>query len=538
MFRKLAVQLFEYFVQKLRYFRKICTYLTGENVKNSSYNLGIKDMVLVVALVIALILSGFSVLACYSSASPYAVEVVLNKPGVVYDLSKLAGMESAASVDYFGAYSAYVYRSHYDDRLIVVVSEQGLKYANVKIPANEPVITFVIKGLDINPKQISDNIEKVRGELGWSVKTPSIPSGKGIVFVFTKTIGDAEVKVFLGIFELAEEEEGGKGYTVKLGLLVRKAEEISDELASKIKLEIERLLDKIELSQFKELLKINLVKGSLLRSPPEQEKYLAVRIQIPLKLEVTTTTVHTCSISGRFNISELRFETAENLGWSVWVKRDTEDNYVGFAMSKNLGYATLYVEGKGKDNELYLSLRVEGVSSLSDAILSEFKKVFKAVGLGEDLVGKCSFEKFEESRGRFVPAYDIGEEDIRKALRTELKWLSERGVISGLSEDDIEDIVSTAKLGYAGWNSRLVWSEGKWVPYSSTEGAMVLRCVRAPPSFFMLEEEVNEPAVESPGQASYDLFPTALYLTVSVVMALLAGAAAYLIARRSLPVEN
>jgi len=74
----------------------------------------------------------------------------------------------------------------------------------------------------------------------------------------------------------------------------------------------------------------------------------------------------------------------------------------------------------------------------------------------------------------------------------------------------------------------------------------MLKCIGSPPNFFMLEEEANKPAVESPGQASgsgltgdpYNLSSTALYLTVSVAVALLAGVAAYPIARRSLPAEN
>ena len=497
---------------------------------------------LATALVAALVLQGFAALACYSSADAYAVEVVLSKPGVGYDLSKLAEMEGVASVDYFGAYSAYAYRSHYDGRLVVVVSEQGLKYASVETSASEPVIAFVVRGLDVDPRQVSDNVEKARGELGWSVETLPAP-GKGIGFVFTKTIDGAEVEAFLGVLEPAEEEEGDEGYTVKLSLLVRGAEEIGEELASKIKLEVESLLDEIGLPQLKELLEADLLEGSLPGRPPEQEKYLAVRIQMPLKQEATTTTVHACSISGRFDLPELRFEEARKLGWSVWVERATEDHYyVGFAMSKSLGYATLYVEGKGRDGELYLSLRVEGVSSLSDAVLGEFKKVFKAVGLGEDLVGKCSFEKFEESRGRFVPAYDVSEEDIREALRAELKWLSESGVISGLSEDDIETIASTAELGYAGWNGRLVWSEGRWVPYSSTEGAVVLRCVGVPPSFFP-EEELGKPEGQIPcselaSGSQEGALRAALYLAVSLAAALLAGVAAYLAVRRRLPIEK
>lgn len=78
--------------------------------------------------------------------------------------------------------------------------------------------------------------------------------------------------------------------------------------------------------------------------------------------------------------------------------------------------------------------------------------------------------------------YDIGEEEVKKALEAELEWLIESGVVSGLSEEDLEAIVSAAELGCAGWNSKLVWSDGEWIPYELADGAMILRCVGVPPS--------------------------------------------------------
>ena len=493
--------------------------------------------VLVVVLMAALTLCGLSALACYTPADKYAVEVVLNKPGVKYDLSKLEGVEGVSSVEYFGAYSAYAYRSHYDSRLIVVVSVQGLRYAGVQASDTRPVTMFSVKGLDVSLEQLGSSIEKAATELGWKVAPvplPPVPSGRALGVVFLKTIDGAEVRVFLSVLEPADR---GRGCTVELGLLIKGVDEVSDELASKVKTEIERLLDGVGLSQLKELLKTRLIKSALAKPPPEQEKYVAVRVQIPLRQEVITTTVHACSTSYSsegFSASELKFEKARELGWSIWVRKAPEDGVVVFMLRKSLGEAKLYVEGKGRGNELYLSLRVEGASGLSAAILSEFKEVLKAVGLSEDLVDKCSFEKFEESRGsQFVPAYDVSEEDLKKALRAELEWLSEVGAVSGLSRDDIEAIVSAVKLGYAGWNSRLVWYNGGWVPYAQTEGAVLLRCAGTPPSFFFPEEELGVPSVEPVGEGGLGTAEQ-MILACLAVAALVAVAAYLLIKRRIL----
>lgn len=514
---------------------------------------------LTLILVIALALPKLMILACYSSADLYAVEVVLNKSGVKYNLSKLAEMKGVSYVNYFAAYSAYVYKSHYNGRLIVVVSEQGLKYANIHTLVNKPVIVFSMKGLNVTPKQICDNVERVKSELKWDVKENPLPpslSGKGIEFIFTKTISGAEVKVFISILELASI---GESYTVKLGLLVRGVEEMSDELASEIKSEIDDLLDAMKLSQLKRLLKTCMIKTSLVKKLPEQEKYIAVRIQIPLKEEVITIIVHTCDIkysSKGLNVSKLKFEEAQKLGWKVWVKRAPEDNYVGFIMTKKLktsanikDTASLHLEGSGRGNEIHLFLRVEGVDNVNDIIVNEFKDIFKIIGLNGDLVNKCSFQKFEESRGsRLIPAYDISEEEVKEALRIELEWLSKNGIITGLDENDLKAIVSSLRLGYAGWNNRLVWFNGKWVSYRDTEGAVLLRCVGVPPNYFFPEEEIGKSKTKGTGHSSgsnigvYDIFrrdfKLFLYLAIAMIIASFIAVISHFVIKGKLPIEG
>ena len=496
-----------------------------------------------IMLVSILALSGLTALACTTPADRYAVEVVLNKPGVRYDLSKLAGLEGVASVEYFGAYSAYAYRSRYDGRLVVVVSEQELEYA--ARPSSDEFVTVVsVKGLDITLEQVSVDAEEIRDRLGWDVEPvplPPIPGGRALGLVFIKAVDGAEVRVLLRVAESAGES---RGCAVELGLMVRGVDEVSDELASKIRSEIGALLDEVGLPQLKGLLKTHMIKGALVRRPLEQEKYVAVRVQIPMKQIVITTTMHTCSISVKVNPLELKVEEARKLGWGGWVKRDIENDFVSFALAKSLGEVRLRLEGKGAGGEVHLSLRVEGADELSAAVLGEFKEALKAMGLDEGLVDKCPFRRFEEPRDfRPAPAYDVSESDLKGALKAELEWLVENGVISGLSKDDVRAIVSAAKLGYAGWNSRLVWSNGKWVPYHSTEGAMVLRCVGAVPAFFFPEEEFGiGPETQSMGQApGPDVgcpSGNVLCLAVALAAALVVAALCYFVIRRGMTAKD
>ena len=76
-----------------------------------------------------------------------------------------------------------------------------------------------------------------------------------------------------------------------------------------------------------------------------------------------------------------------------------------------------------------------------------------------------------------VPIVDPKSIEWSTIVREELKELIGNNVIEGLDVSDVEEISKTAKPGLAGWNSRVVYYNGSWIPYYETENPMLLRCV-------------------------------------------------------------
>lgn len=63
-----------------------------------------------------------------------------------------------------------------------------------------------------------------------------------------------------------------------------------------------------------------------------------------------------------------------------------------------------------------------------------------------------------------------------EAMKTELFWLNDNGVILGeLTKSDIDQISSACKRGTAGHNSRIFYEDGKWLPYNQSSNPMLLR---------------------------------------------------------------
>ncbi|NQE04747.1 hypothetical protein C5S32_02645 [ANME-1 cluster archaeon GoMg1] len=73
------------------------------------------------------------------------------------------------------------------------------------------------------------------------------------------------------------------------------------------------------------------------------------------------------------------------------------------------------------------------------------------------------------------PVFNFTDEEAKEALKTELEWLSNTGIVEGLSAEDIQEIKNTTKVGYAGYNSRIFYEDGKWIPYSESENPQMVR---------------------------------------------------------------
>lgn len=75
-----------------------------------------------------------------------------------------------------------------------------------------------------------------------------------------------------------------------------------------------------------------------------------------------------------------------------------------------------------------------------------------------------------------VPTVDLDPEtlDWGLAMYTELKWLLNQSIIQGLTEEHLKDLGPKVGAGYAGWNHRIVYEDGTWLPYNETKDPMLI----------------------------------------------------------------
>ena len=117
----------------------------------------------------------------------------------------------------------------------------------------------------------------------------------------------------------------------------------------------------------------------------------------------------------------------------------------------------------------------------------------------------------------------VGEEIIKNVLGYELRWLRDIGVVKDLSDGDIVEIMDRAVLGYAGWNSRLVYSvkEGGWIPYAEVEGAVLIKKLGCSVSFNpeIVPKEAPESHITHPSTTN-NMLPIAVIMGIAVVIAI------------------
>ena len=110
---------------------------------------------------------------------------------------------------------------------------------------------------------------------------------------------------------------------------------------------------------------------------------------------------------------------------------------------------------------------------------NEIADVLVAIGFFEDeqeaLEEISNWEQRTSEWDDLEPAIDVSGFNYVTALIVELDWLSENGVIENLTERDLDGMRKVAYQGTAGFNSRVVYEDGRWLPYSETGNPMLLR---------------------------------------------------------------
>jgi hypothetical protein len=436
--------------------------------------------------------------ACLSPADTYAVEVVLSKPGVSYSLGRLLG---ALEVDYAGG-RAYAYRSHYDERLVVLLSEQelaGKRYLGVRlqVPVAEKAVTVLRCRFSAG---------------GCSTRLPvgrvvNITAGTGEA---TLDLGELRLSTVFVLFKpVLRVVEGGANFTVSGELTLESVTGVEPPRAGgrAYRVPMPCLLERGE-PCFRVLV---LIPGYDAPLRVEEGVYRAT-----LKLSWHSTG------SAKVVVEELELLCKGEVlpqplprGWSL----------EGGVLAGNIGSARVSVYLENGTCEAV-------IPGSSGSLQKEVEEQLRRLLSPTDPAG-LKLECSSAVESRLEPAVEVGEEEVRAALRRELEWLVENGVVEGLNSGDVEAIIAAARLGYAGWNSRLVWHAGAWMPYSEVPGAALLRCSTGAPEVFSagsIAYEKLRPA-EAGGAAGEAPEGAPAAVILAATGALLVALLAYLAAR-------
>ncbi|MGB2728646.1 MAG: hypothetical protein WBD09_09255 [Halobacteriota archaeon] len=219
---------------------------------------------------------------------------------------------------------------------------------------------------------------------------------------------------------------------------------------------------------------------ALMEEEWEGQKYLNVKIQVPTKFVKSSYPAIKIDLEGLPPITqEVDKEYLESLGYQV--KGEFQVGYLKSQVIKeNIDIAVWSISdieeeeeddedddegGEKKRSFSGLSIRVRNQSTLTPELEEEFKNVLEAYGLNPDLWNQAEIKTETREDVDLAPAIDIDLDsfDWGFALRTELEWLRNNIVISGLTDDDLDGIAKVADKGTAGWNSKLRYFKGEWV---------------------------------------------------------------------------
>jgi len=219
---------------------------------------------------------------------------------------------------------------------------------------------------------------------------------------------------------------------------------------------------------------------------------LFIRIEIPYR-EVPVAITEW--IIGDAEITALRFEEASEFGWDAKVssrcgwttpegERISVESYllkkgdVGIdicpaecAWSHCPGEwgppAVTWVRGAETETQAVAKVWRYDAATFPEGMGSEVADVLTAIGFSSDkeAILKGVAECRVTQPLNLAPAIDIDPEefDWEEAMKTELLWLRDNGVITGLSDRDIVEASAACQ-----WGRTIVFRDGKWKPYYQT----------------------------------------------------------------------
>lgn len=351
----------------------------------------VKEMKKVFVLIILLMIMPLAE-ACFSPVDILAVEVYFNKPEITYNLELLKNAENVEIID-----GKIVYRSHYDERVAVMLWEDESLHLRIEIPPKGWSSTVFSARFTTSMIIPESNIEKAK-ELGWKVE------GK---YAFRK--GNILIQI-----------------TPQKGSECSKDSDCATGGCS----------------------------GEICTTKEEAKKVASI-----------------CIYEEWYDCLKLTSCGCVN-GICIWKPNDAFERCLkkhGIDPSEviKMPQAEVYITIYGKE--------------LTEDKKAEIKELFSILGMS------CALENIEFDKKVIDMPEGIVDHytfNFKEALRVELEWLKENGIIN-IDDRDIQGIVKVAERGKAGYNSHIGWYDDKdgsfaWIPYDESKNPKLLKCIREP----------------------------------------------------------
>ncbi|MGA1872903.1 MAG: winged helix-turn-helix transcriptional regulator [Thermoplasmatota archaeon] len=197
-------------------------------------------------------------------------------------------------------------------------------------------------------------------------------------------------------------------------------------------------------------------------------KGLSVSLVVPSKLEVQEVAVKRgkAALDPPLVLNQTVPVYMEERGYLTHPLRDDDWNLIGFGILK--GSTEIYIFN-GSSKETMWSGLGSGITAIVDAdpgteaVDEDIRGLLEHLGFNSTIWTGSYQDGIREEE---VPVEDMegdmGDLDWELLISAELGWLIEKNIVSGLSDDDIEDISVLAGPGRSGINHRIVHHDGGW----------------------------------------------------------------------------
>ena len=218
-----------------------------------------------------------------------------------------------------------------------------------------------------------------------------------------------------------------------------------------------------------------------------EDRYLSVKIQIPTKDVHKSMPYVRIGLTEDVNAATLDIDACADLGWDAeisgggrWTAEDGKRHTMNF-YSLRKGDIRIDVKPAGRMSleETEVCVTVNAAKSLSEDAKGEITDLLIAIGFFEstDIIDDTAILSNIREWDDLESAIDIAADDFDfgAVMKTELWYLRSVGVIVGLTDTDVDEIASVCVRGAAGFNSRIVYEDGEWIPYSETGRPILMK---------------------------------------------------------------